>query len=297
VAQTGIEVVANQRWIDEVATPLRDAVRALWKDSGPAGQTVKNALHGVWLGHPLHPVLTDVPVGAWTTALALDAKAATTGDVGYRNAADFALAVGLVGAAGAAVTGLNDWSETDGPARRLGVLHGLLNIAATSFVATGYVLRRNHARHAGSAWTIAGVGLAMASAYLGGALVYRERIGVSHAAAPEPETFTPVIASADVPDNTMHKAAVDDGSVLVVRQRERVCALAHPCVHLGGPLSEGELKNGSVVCPWHGSEFSLDDGHVINGPSVHPQPRFEARERNGQIEVRAPGTPRQPDAS
>jgi len=81
---------------------------------------------------------------------------------------------------------------------------------------------------------------------------------------------------------------VDDlPSFLIVRQRQRVCALAHSCSHLGGPLSEGTLKDGSVVCPWHGSEFALDDGRVLNGPATQPQPCFEVRERAGQIELKA----------
>src|SRR3954469_813069 len=114
VAQTNLETITNQPWLDAVGNPLSEAVRALFKNAGPAGQTAKNALHGVWLGHPLHPVLTDVPIGAWTTALALDAKASASSEESYGQAADFAFGVGLVAAVGAAVTGLNDWSETEG---------------------------------------------------------------------------------------------------------------------------------------------------------------------------------------
>ena len=286
MAQTNLEAIANQPWLDSVGKPLSEAVRALFTNAGAAGQTAKNALHGVWLGHPLHPVLTDVPLGAWTTALALDAREAATGDSGYGRAADFAVGLGLVSAVGAAITGLNDWSETEGRAQRAGLLHGLLNLTATAFIAGSYALRRNGARSAGRAGTAAGYGIALAAAYLGGNLVYRERIGVTHAAVAEPEEFTPVLESAALPDNEMRKATIEDASFVVVRQHQRVCALAHPCAHLGGPLSEGTLKDGSVVCPWHGSEFALDDGRVLNGPATEPQPRFEVREQAGKIEVR-----------
>jgi nitrite reductase/ring-hydroxylating ferredoxin subunit/uncharacterized membrane protein len=287
VAQTNLDTIANQPWLDAVGEPLSKGVRALFANAGPAGRTAKNALHGVWLGHPLHPVLTDVPIGAWTTALALDAREAATGDEAYGRAADFAIGLGLVAAAGAAITGLNDWSETQGRSRRLGLLHGLLNLTATALVATSYALRRNGSRPAGRASAVAGYGVAVAAAYIGGDLVYRERIGVTHAAVAEPEEFTPVLESAALPDNSMRKATIEDASFLLVRQRQRVCALAHSCAHLGGPLSEGTLKDGSVVCPWHGSEFSLDDGRVLNGPATEPQPCFEVRERDGQIELRA----------
>jgi nitrite reductase/ring-hydroxylating ferredoxin subunit/uncharacterized membrane protein len=288
VAQTNLDVLANQPWLDSVGKPLSQAVLALFEQAGPAGRAAKNALHGVWLGHPLHPVLTDVPIGAWTTALALDAREMATGDEGYGRAADFALGVGLVAAVGAAVTGLTDWSETQGRARRAGLLHGLLNVTATALVTTSYVLRRKGSRPAGRASALAGYGVAAAAAYLGGSLVYSERIGVTHAAIAEPEAFTPVLDSADVPDNSMRKATIEDASFLVVRQQQRLCALAHSCSHLGGPLSEGTLEDGSVVCPWHGSEFALDDGRVLDGPATEAQPCFPARERDGRIEVGPP---------
>ena len=290
MAQTNLEAVADQPWLDSVGKPLSEAVRALFKNAGPAGQTAKNALHGVWLGHPLHPVLTDVPIGAWTTALALDAREVATGDAGYGRSADFALGVGLVAAVGAAVTGLNDWSETEGRSRRLGLLHGLLNLSATALVATSYALRRNGSRAAARSCAVAGFGVAVGAAYLGGNLVYRERIGVTHAAVAEPERFTPVLESARLAENSMQKATIEDASFLLVRQNQRVCALAHPCAHLGGPLSQGTLKDGSVVCPWHGSEYALDNGRVLNGPATEPQPCFAVRERDGQIELSAKST-------
>jgi nitrite reductase/ring-hydroxylating ferredoxin subunit/uncharacterized membrane protein len=287
MTQTNLDRVADQQWLESVGKPLSEGVRGAFQNAGPAGQAVKNALHGVWLGHPLHPVLTDLPIGAWTTALAFDAREVATGDPEYGRAADFALGIGIVGALGAAVTGLNDWSETDGQSRRVGLLHGLLNLTATTLVATSYMLRRNGARSAGRTSAAAGYAIAVAAAYLGGELVYRERIGVTHAAIAEPEEFTAVLASSDLAENSMKKATIEDASFVVVRQQQRVCALAHPCAHLGGPLSEGTLKNGSVVCPWHGSEFALDDGRVLNGPATQPQPCFDVRERAGQIEVRA----------
>ena len=64
--------VAENPAIDQVAEPLSQAVRGAYEAAGPVGQGAKNALHGVWLGHPLHPVFTDIPIGAWTTALALE---------------------------------------------------------------------------------------------------------------------------------------------------------------------------------------------------------------------------------
>lgn len=275
--------VVDNPAIDQVAEPLSKAVREVYGAAGPGGRLAKNALHGVWLGHPLHPVLTDVPLGAWTTALALDAVA--NGDSGMRRAATFAMGVGLAGALGAAVTGLTDWSETGGRSRRTGLVHGLMNLTATTLFAASFARRRGSSHENGrlSAWT--GYAIALGAAYLGGDLVYGQRIGVTHADADVPEEFTPVIESAALQDNTMVRARAGDADVLLVRQHGRVHALVHACAHLGGPLSEGTLKDGSVVCPWHGSEFALEDGRVLNGPSTHDQPCLAVRERDGHIEV------------
>ncbi|HZP47855.1 MAG TPA: Rieske 2Fe-2S domain-containing protein [Vicinamibacterales bacterium] len=281
-----LATVTDQPALDRIAEPLSRAVRDVYESAGPAGAQMKNAMHGVWLGHPLHPVFTDIPIGAWTTALAIDACA--NGDRGMRRAATMAFGVGLAGAVASAATGLTDWSETSGRARREGLLHGLLNVAATALTAIAYVQRLNSARDRGRACAWAGYAIALGSAYLGGDLVYGHRIGVTHAAVDQPEQFTDVAAVADVPDGSMRRARRDDTDVLLVRQRGRLCALAHPCSHLGGPLSEGELKNGSVVCPWHGSEFGLDDGHVINGPATQPQPVFRVQERDKRILVKEP---------
>jgi nitrite reductase/ring-hydroxylating ferredoxin subunit/uncharacterized membrane protein len=277
--------IADAPALERIADPLSKAVRGAYGAAGPAGQQVKNAAHGVWLGHPLHPVFTDIPIGAWTTALALDC--ASNGDPGMRRAATFAMGVGLAGALGAAVTGLTDWSETGGKARRTGLLHGLLNIAATTLMAAAWVRRReNHgAKGRACAWT--GFAIAAGSAYFGGDLVYRQRIGVTHADEEAPDGFVTVARSEDLAENSMTCVHAGDARVLLVRQHGQLHALVHACAHLGGPLSEGTLKDGSVVCPWHGSEFRLEDGRVLNGPSTHDQPRLEVRERGGRIEVKA----------
>lgn len=280
--------VVDQPALDTIAEPLGAAIRQAYSRAGDAGQVVKNAMHGVWLGHPLHPVFTDVPIGAWTTGLVLDAVGAIREDEGLERASDVAMAVGLVGALGAAVTGLTDWSETQGRSRRTGLLHGFLNITATALYATAYALRKSGSRSAGTSCALAGYTIALGAAFLGGDLVYDQRIGVTHADVPQPEEFTPVAEASQLADNAMMRAKTPDADALLVRQHGRLCGLAHSCSHLGGPLSEGTLKDGSVVCPWHGSEFALGDGHVINGPASINQPCLEVRERGGKIEVKAP---------
>jgi nitrite reductase/ring-hydroxylating ferredoxin subunit len=151
------------------------------------------------------------------------------------------------------------------------------------------LLRRGGRRGAGRAVSFLGYAIVSASAYLGGHLVYGERIGVNHATEtlPEPE-FTPALADADLKEGEPQRVEVNGAPVFLLRQGGRIHALANRCAHLGGPLSEGEIREGCVTCPWHRSTFSLEDGRVIQGPSAYPQPVLETRVRDGQIEVRGP---------
>jgi nitrite reductase/ring-hydroxylating ferredoxin subunit/uncharacterized membrane protein len=279
----------DQPALDVLAEPLSRAVKGAYELAGSAGRQAKNLAHGVWLGHPLHPVFTDIPIGAWTAGLAIDAVAAARSDRAMERAGDVAMAVGLAGAAAAAVTGLTDWSETYGRPQRTGLVHGLLNITATTLFAAAYMLRKNGSRSTGQTCALAGYSVAIGAAWLGGDLVYDQRIGVTHARVGDPEQFTPIARSEDVAEGAMIRARVNDTDAVVVRQRGRACALAHPCSHLGGPLSEGTLKDGSLVCPWHGSEFSLENGAVLNGPATVPQPVFDVREQGGNVQVKARG--------
>ena len=283
-----IKAVDQQETLDRLSEQIQPLVQDAFKSAGPAGREVKNFLHGTWLGHPLHPALTDVPLGAWTAALALDAMESISGRKELAAGADAAIAVGLVGAAGAAVTGLTDWSETSGRARKVGMLHGLMNVGATALYTTSLILRRRKQRGAGMGFAMLGYAVSSASAYLGGHLVFGEKIGVNHAAVDEmPKEFVPVLPDAELEEGEMKRAEADGVPVLLVRVEGTVCALAHTCSHLGGPLSEGKLEGDVVQCPWHGSRFNVRDGSVVDGPATFPQPCFEARVREGQIEVRS----------
>lgn len=283
-----MRVVERQEALDQLSDQIQPLVQNAFKSAGPAGRQLKNILHGTWLGHPLHPALTDVPLGAWTAALALDAMESISGRRELGAGADAAIAIGLVGAAGAAVTGLTDWSETNGRARKVGILHGLLNVGATVLYSTSLVLRRKQKRSAGIGFAMLGFAVSNASAYLGGHLVFSEQIGVNHAAAQEmPKEFVPVLADAELHEGEMKRVDAEGVPVLLARCEGEVCALAHTCSHLGGPLSEGKLEGDVVQCPWHGSRFNVRDGSVVDGPATFPQPRFETRVREGQIEVRS----------
>src|SRR5690242_3215331 len=152
--------------------------KALYANGNPAAQKARNFLNGTWLGEPLHVALKDVPIGAWTVAMVFDALEMINSRHEFALAADTSIGIGLAGAAGAAITGLADWSDVDPPARRLGLIHGLLNIGATALFATSLILRKKKARSQGRGFGVLGYAVMSYAAHLGGKLVYEHRVGV-----------------------------------------------------------------------------------------------------------------------
>jgi nitrite reductase/ring-hydroxylating ferredoxin subunit len=205
----------------------------------------------------------------------------------YRVAADMAVTLGLVGAVGTAASGLTDWQDVDPPARRIGLVHGLLNVVSVTLFGGSLIARRRGSRTAGRGLAALGYALLMVAARLGGNLVYGQKVGVDHTSSEKlPGQFTAVLSESDLEDGKPVRAEHDGTPLLVVRQGSQIFALAETCSHLGGPLSEGTLDGDTIQCPWHGSRFSIRDGHVVDGPAVHPQPCLEVRIRGGQVEVR-----------
>ncbi len=261
--------------LDAVAQPVQEAVKGV-------PQPVRDVLDGVWLGNPLHPALTDVPLGAWSAAFLLDL-------VGSRSA-DGALAVGILGALPASATGLNDWSHLRGEERRVGTVHALLNTAGVTLNLVSLLARRRGRRGIGRSLSAVAYAGALVSAHLGGALAFGFGVRVNRTAFETPrDRYAPVCAEADLDGGKLYAVELEGEAVLVTRSEETgdVCAIAATCSHLGGPLPEGEREGDVVICPWHRSRFDLCSGEVIGGPAVYPQPRYEARVRGGKVEVRA----------
>ena len=270
---------------DERIQKLLD--KALYAGGSPVAQEIRNFLNGTWLGEPLHVVLKDLPIGAWTVAILFDVLDLTLDRREFALAADTSIAIGLVGAAGAAATGMTDWSDVDPPARRLGLIHGLLNLGGTALFATSLLLRRKRARRSGR--IVAGLGYAVIAfaAHLGGKMVYEHRVGVDRTDGQVfPDKFVAVLPESELANDKPTRAMHQGVPILLIRRGNRLFAMAETCSHFSGPLSEGKLEGNSIVCPYHFSRFDLEDGHVLDGPAVHPQPCLDVRTQNGQIEVR-----------
>ena len=283
-AEPPVEFVERQAWLEPVETETQKAVASVFQ--GPA-RPVQNFLHGTWLGHPLHPMLTDVPLGAWTATLVLDMMEAS-GRNDCRAGADVTLAVGLAGAGCAALAGITDWHVTDGKARRVGVVHAMLNLVSAGLYTASLIARKQRNRSAGRALALAGFVVSSAAAYLGGNLVYGKQIGVNHTAAEPPVSdWTAVMDDGDLAEGQPRRAEAGGARLLLVRSGGQIYCMSEVCSHLGGPLAEGEVHGDRVTCPWHGSRFSLEDGSVVDGPATHPQPCFDTRVEQGRIEVRS----------
>jgi nitrite reductase/ring-hydroxylating ferredoxin subunit/uncharacterized membrane protein len=277
----GYKVSKGLPWQDDVAATMEQAFEPLLGQDAPRGP--RDFLYGTWLGHSFHAAVITVPVGSWSATMVFDL-------MGEERAADLSLGLGLVGAAGAAVTGAAQWQDatSEEAPRRLGALHALLNVAATGLMASSWLMRQQGRRKSGVTLSTLGLGVNLASAWLGGELAYELGIGVNHAAFEKPPSkWTDVAALDELREGTPHRVEADSTPVLLLRQGNRLRAIGATCPHLGGPLDEGPIEGDTVTCPWHGSVFCLDDGALIHGPAMMPVAAYEVRVEGGRIAVRA----------
>jgi nitrite reductase/ring-hydroxylating ferredoxin subunit/uncharacterized membrane protein len=284
------QLLKQQSWLDGVGDPLQTYVNSLFSNAGETGKDVKDLLNGTWLGHPLHPVITDVPVGAWVCTFIFDTLATASGDEAMQRAADVTLATGLVTALGAAATGFTDWTDTYGDERSVGLAHGLTMAATTSTYALSLLARMTGSRKTGLLLSNLGMVLLTAGAYLGGDEVYDLGYGVNHTAFGHgPGDFVPVLARDDLDENRPTKVDAKGMPVVLVRQGESIFALEDTCVHAGCSLAGGSVQGRTLICPCHGSQFDLADGSVLHGPATMPEPWYETRVQSGMVEVRLGG--------
>jgi nitrite reductase/ring-hydroxylating ferredoxin subunit len=274
--------------LDRVVEPVQQVVRKL-----PPGR-VRDALHGVWLGHPVHPTLVQVPVGAWMSAAFLDV-------LGDGDGARHLIGLGLLASVPAAVTGSADWAEMHEQQMRTGVVHAAANSAAIGLYAGSLVARARHRTGLGKALGFAGLAAVTVGGLLGGDISFRQAGGANHAEeVPHlvPPGWQDLMPLAELTEGEPVKTMLGDVPVFVLRDGDEVFALADKCSHMSAPLSDGEVsgaeltgdgKDRCVTCPWHGSVFRLRDGVVVHGPATADQPAFETRIQAGIVQVCLPG--------
>ncbi|MGE5619925.1 MAG: Rieske 2Fe-2S domain-containing protein [Sphingomonadaceae bacterium] len=276
--------VTRQDWLDRLAQQLQQGINRLFFSSDTAHR-VKDFLNGVWLAHPLHPAVTDIPIGAWTTALVLDGVESAAGK-GVRGASSTAIGIGIGGAIMAAMSGIADWSDTGDEQRRIGLIHAASNSTALGLY-TASLWKRLSGRPSGARLLSTAGWLAMfAGAYLGGQLAYRLGTQVDRNAwTSQKREFYPTMREADLPAERPTRAEVQGIPVMLVRHDNQIYALGDICSHRGCSLSRGHLMGDTIICACHGSTYRLEDGTSVHGPSPYPQPSYPTRVRDGQIEV------------
>ena len=268
--------------LDPVAAKVGEVVRSVIKPG-----VAKDVLAGTWLGHALHPLLTDVVIGSWTSASVLD----LVGGRQSQPAARRLIGVGIAAYPVTALTGAHDWADTelgDPAARRLGLVHAATNAVALGFYAASLVARgRRGGRARGTALALAGGGVLAAGGWLGGHMSYVQGVGVDQTTFDRgPTDWTAAMDAAALAPGATATAVVEDTPVLLHRSAGGVVALHDRCSHRGCSLAGGTFQDGYVECPCHGSRVDLQEGTVLRGPATSPQPAFETRESAGRIEVR-----------
>jgi len=282
-------VLRRQGWLDPVGETIQKAVGAFYDSLGAPGKSLKDLMHGTTvLGHPLHPAITDLPIGAWSVGVLADWLFVTTGRV-PAVAGDLGLAIGVAAAIVAAMTGYTDHHETVGHGRRAATVHGLTMtvVVVIELVSMGMRLWAPDMRTAAivlatGAWLLAVVG-----GYVGGHLTFAMGTVVNHNAFFEgPMEFVRVGSREDFPEGEMRRVEAEGLPVVIMRREGLLHAIGAVCSHAGGPLQEGKLEGEVVTCPWHYSRFRFGDGKVVGGPATFDQPPLLVRERGGAVEVK-----------
>jgi len=289
---TWVDQLAWLRTVSDWLTGVLGPVREQYQDN-----LALELLHGGrWVGHPLHPALSDLPIGLWAGVMVLDATDRHSAPRRGLDAAGMLSAAGILAAGATALTGLNDWTVSNEQDRRVGLFHGLLNTVALGL--QGASLGTRMAGHRGTARALGAASFTVTAAagYLGGHLVFTKGVMVNRVAwAIGPRRWTRTLQEAELPDDSPAAVEAEGRQILLYRHRGRLYAIDNICSHAGGLLSRGPVADLTVTCPLHGSRFALADGCVSRGPASQPQPVLPTRIRNGWIEVRgSQPAPRRP---
>jgi nitrite reductase/ring-hydroxylating ferredoxin subunit/uncharacterized membrane protein len=275
-----VDRIGGDTRLDRIVEPLSSVVESLTRRDD-----VKSLLSGTWFGHRLHPVLTDVPIGAWSSATIVDVIGGRAG----RRAARRLVGAGILAALPTSATGFSDWHDTHGEPKRIGVVHAVANTTAVVFQLASWRARGKGHHLRGMALSGLGLGSVAVGGYLGGHLVYAQRVGVDHEVpVAHVDGWRAVRPFDELHEGEPHGVEVDGARIALVRRGDVVHAMAAVCPHAGGPLDEGRLVGNALQCPWHQSEFALSDGRVVRGPATTAQPVYDARVRDGMVEVRGP---------
>jgi nitrite reductase/ring-hydroxylating ferredoxin subunit/uncharacterized membrane protein len=273
--------IENADALDSVGEQVGKVVREATSSSG-----LKDLLSGTWLGHAVHPMLTDVVIGSFTSASLLDLFAPS----GDGSTSETLIAVGLAAYLPTAATGFNDWADSEpvqAAVRRAGLVHAGCNAVASVLYAASWGARKRGARGRGAALGFAGLGVLMVGGYLGGHLSMSKGVGPDQTVFdPGPTDWTSATDTSALTEGEPQRVVVDDTPIFLLRRGTEIFAIHDRCSHRGCSLSEGTVEGDHVTCSCHGSRFDIRDGSIKAGPATAAQPAFEVRDTAGRIEIR-----------
>lgn len=256
----------------------------------PAMRPLKIFLNGTWIGHPLHPMLTDIPIGAWTLTIILDLVALLFGLPQLGLASSITAATGVAGALAAAIAGLADWMDVDPPEKAIGAFHATVNVSATILFLIFFFMRWGRDWQPG--WStfviaLAGYLLVTIGGYLGGALVFYKGVMINrNAYRSGPGDFRPAAETHELAEGQMKRVLVEEQPVVLLRLNGTIHAFGAVCSHYGAPLNEGKVVQNTIECPWHASRFALEDGRVVQGPACAGVPVYDCTIVNDQVQIK-----------
>ena len=283
---TTVSALESEERLDPLVTRANSVFSRVF-----ASRTVRDLLHGVPIGHALHPLAVQLPLGSFASSAILDLLPKTA------RASKFLVGVGILTAIPAIAAGWVDWLSLHKQQQRVGVVHAVSNAAAVGLYALSFVQRRRGHLASGRLFGIAGLTVISVGGYLGGHLAYRQASSANHT-EDVPHLFPDgwqIMCSVDqLPNGESTRVTVAGQPLLVLRRGQKFDVLSNTCSHLSGPLDEGKISRDAsgttcVTCPWHGSVFDLETGDVVHGPATSPQPRFDTRILDGVVQVRLPG--------
>jgi nitrite reductase/ring-hydroxylating ferredoxin subunit len=258
----------NGRW----ARPLGDSYIRILRPPFRAVWPLKDFLNGKWLGHSLHAAITSFAVGALLSVSLLDV-------LGFAAAADALLLLGLVAMVAAAVSGIADYSDTDGLARMRATVHNTVMIVTLVVYVLSLVIRLGAPadRTPAIVTGLVAAVLLTVGAYVGGEVVYALGNMIDRHAWRRGAADWVRLDLSEVGEAVPARVMAGEHPLLVVRYGETIYAMDEICAHAGAPLSEGKIVDSQIQCPWHGSRYELRTGYKERGPTTFDQPSYEVR--------------------
>jgi len=256
----------------------------------PAMRRLKVFLNGTWVGHPLHPMLTDIPIGAWTLTIILDLIGLSFGFRQLALASGITAGIGVAGALAAAAAGLADWMDVNPREKAIGAFHATVNVSATILFLISFLMRwGSHWQLGWGTFVVAAAGYLLVSigGYLGGLMVFNMGVMVNrNAYRTGPRDFKPAVATGELVEGQLKRVLVEEQPVVLLSLDGTIYALGAVCSHYGAPLNNGTIVERTIECPWHASRFALDDGRVVQGPACAGVPVYDCKIVGDQVQIK-----------